>query len=112
MSSYQAGQCDVDNDSDDVVGIIDMSNGEDKQYEGICHIAGYGSDLDLHSFMQQQWNELYNGWNQWNAEELDGSCCPPLPMVQGGPSLGADCCPKLPMTQALVQGGPSLGVLA
>jgi hypothetical protein len=82
MSSNQAGQSSTDKDINDVVGIIDTSNCQEKQYEETGHIAGYGSDLDLNSFMKQQWNELYNGLNQWNAEELDCNCFPPLPTTQ------------------------------
>jgi hypothetical protein len=94
MSSIQECRSNANKDINDAIGVIQMSNSEEKQNEGIGHIVGYRSDIDLNSFMQQQWNDLCNRLHHWNYAELNGNSCPPLPMTQtivrGGTSLSAD----------------------
>lgn len=82
MSSSPLRPGNTNTDINNVVGIISTDNGEEKEYKGMGALPVLGKELDLNTFMQQQWNHVYNGLNQQNAEEIDDSGCPPLSQAQ------------------------------
>ena len=64
MSSSPSRPGNTNTDINNVVGIISTDNGEEKEYKGMGALPVLGKELDLNTFMQQQWKHVYNGLNQ------------------------------------------------